>query len=580
MKLYARLIIYIKPYWRHIIGSLIAMVLVSIANVLIVPLIGTLSDAIGSKDFQLLNLVIAAAFGIYFLRGIATYAQIYLMSFAGQRVVTDIRKQVFSHLQSLSLDFFSKWRVGEVISRSTNDIENIQHALITSVTEIFPSMITLLGVLGYLLYLNWRLTLMTLLIVPVLSLIVTRFGEQMRNASRHAQRKIADISAILQETVSGARVVKSFAMEKDEIEKFHNESEQSFWLIMKQWQINATQMPLLAFIQLLAVLAVIWYGGFEVISGRLAPSNLIAFFAGIALISDPVSKLGQINVTLQKALASAERIFELIDLEPTIKDAPDAIELPRIKGNVEFKDVSFKYEKDQQEVLKDINFNAGAGKIVALVGKSGAGKSTFINLLPRFYDPTKGTVAIDGLDIKKVKLESLRSQLGIVPQETMLFSGTVKDNIRYGKKDASPQEIEHVSKIAHAHEFIKDLPRGYDTLVGERGVLLSGGQRQRVAIARALLKDPRILVFDEATSSLDTESERLVQDAMQKLMEGRTTFVIAHRISTVQHADIIIVLDRGMIVETGKHDQLLQKGGIYKRLYDMQFKDEENPISK
>ncbi|MFH2033145.1 MAG: ABC transporter ATP-binding protein, partial [Candidatus Margulisiibacteriota bacterium] len=413
MKLYARLIIYIKPYWRHIIGSLIAMVLVSIANVLIVPLIGTLSDAIGSKDFQLLNLVIAAAFGIYFLRGIATYAQIYLMSFAGQRVVTDIRKQVFSHLQSLSLDFFSKWRVGEVISRSTNDIENIQHALITSVTEIFPSMITLLGVLGYLLYLNWRLTLMTLLIVPVLSLIVTRFGEQMRNASRHAQRKIADISAILQETVSGARVVKSFAMEKDEIEKFHNESEQSFWLIMKQWQINATQMPLLAFIQLLAVLAVIWYGGFEVISGRLAPSNLIAFFAGIALISDPVSKLGQINVTLQKALASAERIFELIDLEPTIKDAPDAIELPRIKGNVEFKDVSFKYEKDQQEVLKDINFNAGAGKIVALVGKSGAGKSTFINLLPRFYDPTKGTVAIDGLDIKKVKLESLRSQLGI-----------------------------------------------------------------------------------------------------------------------------------------------------------------------
>ena len=566
---------YLKPYKSQIAGAMLCMLIVSAANILLIPLIGKLSEAIGTKSFTLLNLVIFAAIALYFLRGLATYGQGYLSSYAGYRLVTDLRIQVYKHVQDLSLDFFAKWRTGEVISRITNDISVVQQAVISSVMEILPNLITLLGVLGYLIYLNWRLTLITLFIVPLLSWIISRFGFEMREVSREAQKKAADVASILQETVSGARIVKSFAMEKHEVKKFSEESEKSFWLTLKQAQINVTQAPLLAFLQVLAVVAVVWYGAFEVVSGRLAASALISFFAGIAMIADPNSKLGTINTTIQNALAAAERIFEVIDIAPSIKEKENAVELKDIKGKIEFKDVYFKYEKQGGAVLEDINLMINPGEIIALVGRSGAGKTSLVNLIPRFYDPSRGEILIDGYNLKDLKLESLRKQMGIIPQETVLFSGTIRDNIAYSKTDATDEEVKGVAQLANANGFICSMPEGYNSLVGERGVRLSGGERQRIAIARALLRDPKILIFDEATSSLDTESEQLVQEAMNRLTKGRTVLIIAHRLSTIQHADRIVVVDKGQIIEVGKHADLLAKGGIYKKLYEMQFRDEE-----
>lgn len=578
MKLYLRLLDYLKPYKRQIVWAFISMLLLSLANILLIPLIGKLSETIGNRDFGLLNLVVGGAVLIYFLRGLSMYGQGYLMAYAGHRLVYDLRKQLYRHLQDLSLDFFAKWRTGEVISRVINDINVVQNAAISAITEILPNLITLLGVLGYLFYLNWRLTLITLIVIPLISWVIKIFGREMREVSRESQKKQADIASLLQESLAGVRVVKSFAMEKNVIEKFNKEAEQSFWLTLKQSQIIVTQTPLLAFLNALAIVAIIWYGGFEVVSGRLSPANLIAFFAGIALIADPASRLGNISTIIQNALASAERIFEVIDIKPSVAEKPDAKELGKISGSVEFEDLTFSYEKGEAPVLTDINLKIKPGEIIALVGRSGAGKTSLVNLIPRFYDPQLGRVLVDGHNVKAVKLESLRSQLGMVPQETILFSGTIGENIAYARAEATQDMIESAAKTANAHDFIMGLPDGYDTLVGERGVRLSGGERQRVAIARAILADPRILIFDEATSALDAESERQVQEAMDNLMAGRTTLIIAHRLSTVQHADRIVVLDKGKIVEVGKHAELLSQGGLYSKLYEMQFKDEETNI--
>ncbi|KAF0132905.1 MAG: ATP-binding cassette subfamily B bacterial MsbA [Candidatus Saganbacteria bacterium] len=569
-----RLIAYLMPYKKQITGAFICMIIMSLANILLIPLIGKLSEAVGAKSFVMLNIVVLAAIGLYFLRGLATYGQGYLTSFVGHRLVADLRINVFKHLQDLSLEFFAKWRTGEVISRITNDISIVQQAIMSSVMDILPSLVTLVGVMGYLIYLNWRLTLITLLVIPLLSWIIKKFGVEMHEVSRDAQRKAADITSILQETISGVRVIKAFATEKQEIKKFSEESEKSFWLSLKQSQINVTQTPLLAFLQMLAVALVIWYGSFEVVSGRLKAADLIAFFAGVAMIADPISRLGNINSTIQQALASAERIFEVIDIKPTIVENPNPIELLPIKGKVEFKNVSFKYEQNEKGILHNVNLSANPGEIIALVGRSGAGKSTLVNLIPRFYDPQDGDIFIDGLSLKDLKLETYRKQLGIIHQEIVLFSGTIRDNIAYAKVDALDEEVEMAAKSANAHDFILELPDGYNSMIGERGIRLSGGERQRIAIARALLMNPKILIFDEATSALDSESEQKVQEAMGRLMAGRTVFIIAHRLSTVQHATKIIVLDEGQIIEEGSHDALLNAGGLYKKLYDMQFKDE------
>lgn len=575
MKTYLRLLRYLKPYWKQCVGALFGMLVMSICSVLIIPLVAKLSESIAAKNFPFLNLIIGAAVLLYFFRGVAVYAQVYLMHFAARKVVNDLRIHIYRHLQDLSLDFYSEWRSGEVISRAIDDVRLVQIALISSVSELFPGILTLLGVFGYLFYLNWRLTLLTIVVMPLLAYTITKLGLQMREATKHAQAKIADLASRLQETLVGVRVVKSFAMEQHEIEKFADESEKYFGAAMKQSQVIATQLPLLGFIQALAVVAIVWYGGFEVVSGRLDPSNLIAFFTGIALLADPLTKLGNVNNIVQESLAAAQRVFGIIDIKPTVQEKENAQALAKLQGEVEFKNVSFNYEKDAEHVIQNISLKVKPGEIIALVGPSGAGKSTFVNLIPRFYDATQGEILIDNQNVKDLKLFPLRSQIGIVPQETILFSGTVKANIAYGKIDATDEEIIEAAKAANAHQFISEFKGGYNTVVGERGVKLSGGQRQRIAIARALLKNPKIIIFDEATSSLDTESERLVQDAMDHLMAGRTTFVIAHRLSTVQHAGRIVVLEKGKIVEEGNHETLLARGGLYKKLYDMQFRDDK-----
>ncbi len=573
MKTLSRLLTYLNPYRKELAGAFFCMLIYSICNVGLIAIIGRVSEAIGNKDFLMLNIAALVALAVYFLRGIASYGQEYLMHFAGYRVITDIRLQVYSHMQDLSLDFFAKWRTGEIISRLLSDIQIIQTTITTTATGFAPNILTLIGTLIYLFYLNWRLTILTLIVMPVIGLLVSFFGKQIRGATISAQSKVADVSSIIQEKVSGIRVIKSFAMEKHEIEKFKTENESNFWAVMKLAQIHVTQAPLLAFVQMLAVIALVWYGGYEVVSGRLSPANLISFFGGIALLANPVAQLGTISTSIQSALVSAERLFEVIDIKPTVLEKEDVVRLQKIEGRVEFKNVSFSYD-GKNPVLKDISLIANPGEIIALVGRSGSGKTTLVNLLPRFYDASSGKILIDGHEIKDLQIFNLRTFMGIVPQETILFSGTIRDNIAYAKMDASQDEIERVSRMANAHKFITTLPEGYDTVVGEKGARLSGGEKQRGAIARALLRDPKILIFDEATSSLDTESEKLVQEAIDALMKNRTTFVIAHRLSTVQNADRILVLDKGEITEEGKHSELILKDGIYKRLYELQFKDE------
>lgn len=580
MNLYLRLMSHTKKYWLEIVAAIICMTVVALSNVAIIPIVGALSKAIGSMDFRSLNIIILWALGLYFVKGIFMYGQVYFSAFVAQGMVRDIRIKLFEHVQLLSLDFFAKWRTGEILSRVTNDISMMQTATVSSFTEIVPNIISLCGIFAYLMYLNWKLSLLSLVILPIIFYTVTKFGREMRSVSGEAQMKVADIASIIQEVVSNIRIVKSFTMEERETDRFARESDRSFWISLKEAAIHATQTPLLAFIQALAIVAVVWYGGFEVVSGNLAASNLIAFFTGIALLADPIAKLSNMNVLVQRALASTQRVFEVMDIEPTVKDKAGAAELGKAKGAVELRDVSFQYEPNETHALKNISVKVRPGEVIALVGPSGSGKSTFANLIPRFYDPDKGEVLIDNINIKDRTMRSLREQIGIVPQETQLFSGTIKDNIAYGKPDATNNEIISAAKAANAHDFIMATQKGYDTPVGERGLKLSGGQRQRIAIARAVLRNPRILILDEATSSLDTESERLVQDALEHLMKGRTTFVIAHRLSTVQIADRILVLKGGSIVEEGSHKELLQTDGIYKRLYEMQFRDETGQAKK
>ena len=575
MKLYFRLLKYInRPEWLNIAASLLCVILLSACNVAVIPIAGILTKAVAEKNFPLLNTIAIVVIAIYFIRSLLNYGQVYLMSFAGQRIVIDLRLDLYRHIQTLSFDFFSNWRVGDVMSRIIGDTGALQGVMVVTMTETLPNILTLFGAIAYLLNLNLRLTVLTLLVTPLIAFTISRFSSQIRDVALQTQRKAADISSILAEKVAGIRVVKSFTTEQHEIKKFENEVEKSFWLAMKEVQIDATQRPLVELIQAVAVTLVVWYGAFEVISGKLTANNLIAFFVGIGIIATPIAALGKLIMTIFRCLGPAERVFEILDTKPTITDAPDAIELPQIKGLVEFKNVSFSYVKDVP-VLKDINIRTKPGEIIAIVGRSGSGKSTLANLIPRFYDAITGSVSIDGNDVKKCKLYSLRKQIGIVHQDTVLFLGTIKENISYGTFDAADEDIKNAAKAANIHDFIMSLPHKYDTLVGERGVLLSGGEKQRVSIARAILRDPKILILDEATSSLDTESERLVQDALERLVKGRTTFVIAHRLSTVQIADKILVLDKGVIIEEGSHRALIEKGGKYKRLYDLQFRDDE-----
>lgn len=569
MKEFSRLIKFLKLYLPLIILAWVCTIIVTVTTLLIAPLAGYAFKAIGDKNIMLLNLTALGVIGLYILKGLFTYGQDYLSCLVSNKVIVDLRVKLYEHLQDLSLDFYGSWHTGELTSRMMNDITLLQTTILTSFTAIIPQTILLIGLLGYIFWLNWRLSLLTLIALPLIIQVIRMFAAQLRHISEQVQQKTADITSHVQETISQIRVVKSFTMEKEEIEKFRAENKKGFNISMQAVQILSTQSPVIALLQAIAAVSIVWYGGIEIVNGHLTLPQLISFATALGIMTDPGSTLSKAFAIIQQGMASIKRIFEIIDIKPTVADSKTARALPKVSGLVEFKNVSFAYEKEI--VLKDINLSVPAGESIALVGRTGAGKSTLVNLIPRFYDPTEGKVLVDGHDLRDVTLESLRRQIAIVPQEIALFQGTIMDNIKYGKPDAAEAEIIAAARQANAHTFISELTDGYNTQVGERGAKLSGGERQRIAIARAILRDPRILILDEATSSLDAETEALIREALEKLMQGRTTFIVAHRLYTVEKVDRVVVLDDGKIVEIGPHRELMARGGLYKKLYEIQF---------
>lgn len=573
MDTYKRLISYVRPYMGRMIAAVVCIILAACGNLAVPWIIKDVIDQVLiNKDMVMLNIIAAGILLIFFLRGIFFFGQTYLMSYIGQRVIIDIREAVYRQLQRLSLGYFDKRQTGAIMSSVTNDVSALQAALVESMVEMVTEGMILIGSLGAMFFLHWKLSLLTLITMPLVLHAINTFGKKLRLAGRVLQARAADITAILQETISGIRVIKSFAREDYETNRFKQENFFNFRAQMKTSQLLATLTPVIEFLSAIGVTVIIWYGGMEVINGNLTSGALIAFLIYVVNLSNPVKRLSKVYGNIQKSLAAAERVFDILDTEPDIKDMPGAVDLPVVEGRVALQQVSFAYSPGQY-ALRDVSLEVKPGQTVAIVGPSGAGKTTIANLLPRFYEVTEGSILVDGKDIRTVTMQSLRQQIGIVPQETVLFNGTVYDNILYGRLDATEAEVIAAAKAANAHSFIDKMPDQYQTQIGERGAKLSGGQRQRISIARAILKDPRILVLDEATSALDTESEKLVQQALDKLMIGRTSFVIAHRLSTVQRADMIVVLDKGRIVEQGTHNELLASGGLYSTLYQVQFRE-------
>lgn len=575
MNLYLRILKFIRPYLGRLIAAGFCTVMTAAANLYVPWIVRDVIDKVfQNKDSDLLNLISLGIVVIFFARGIFYYGQSYLMNYVGESIVIDVRGIVYRKLMTLSTHFFDTNKLGTIMSYVTNDVAALQGAMVANSIEIITETSVLIGSVGAMVYLDWKLTLFTFCTFPVVLFFMDFFGKKIRKSGHRIQQATADITSILQETLAATRVVKSFVREPYEIARFDQQNKANFYANMKSAKLMGTLSPVIEFIAALGVTAIIWFGGRSVIGGDITAGSLVAFLVYAINISNPIKRIARVLGSIQKALAAAERVFYIMDLTDTIPQKPDAITLPSVEGNVEFRHVSFAYNKGET-ILHDVSFSAKPGQAIALVGPSGAGKSTVASLLPRFYDVTEGAIFVDGHDVRDVTLASLREQVGIVPQETNLFNGTVYNNILYGRLDATRDEVIAAAKAANADEFIQQLPKGYDTQLGDRGVNISGGQRQRISIARAILKNPRILILDEATSALDTESERIVQEALDRLMVGRTSFVIAHRLSTIQNAAKIIVLDKGSIVEEGTHQQLMAKHGLYAHLHDIQFKENQ-----
>ena len=566
---FGRLFPYLRPYRVRMAAAALLVMGAAGVNLSMLWVIRRLVDTVlVQRDAAALNTAIAELGALFLVQGLLIMGHSYLTASAGQRIMADFRTHLFDHLQGLSLGFFARQRTGELMSRLMNDVGALQTALTEIPIDLAKQVVTLVGGLAILFVMNWRLCLLILLLLPALVLIARFFGRRLKALSTGIQDETARASTILEEVLSGIRIVKSFVREDYERARFGSQVRRTLDVVLRRARIMAIFVPVITFATFAAAAAVLWYGGSQVIRGTMSPGDLIAFVLYAGLLIGPFGTFARLFSHVKEAQGALARVFEILDTRPDVSDAPDARPLPPVQGYVAMEGVRFSYD-GHTTVLSDLTFNVQPGEVAAVVGPSGSGKTTLINLIHRFYDPVAGVVTIDGYDLKSVTLQSLYQQIALVPQEMHLFGGTIRDNIRYGRVSASDEEIVAAARAANAHDFITALPDGYGTLVGEKGVNLSGGQRQRIAIARAVLKDPRILILDEATSSLDTESESLVQDALDRLMKGRTTFVVAHRLSTIQQADRILVLDKGRLVEEGTHTALLDKKGLYYHLYTL-----------
>jgi subfamily B ATP-binding cassette protein MsbA len=567
MMTFRRFLPFVRPYLsRMILAGLLVMGVAAI-NLALLRLAGQLWDVITvAHDSSRMTGLIGVFLGLVVAQGLCSMGHGYLTAWVSQHIVADFRRHLFAHLQTLSVSFFARRRTGELLSRLMNDVTVIQSVVTETPIDSAKQLVTFVGGIAFLLAMNWRLCLLILTLLPALVLVAKFFGRRLKFLSTSIQDQTASLSTLVEEVISGIRIVKSFVQTKREEERFAGQIHRSLTLALRRAGIMAVFIPVISFMTFAAAAAVLWYGGTQVIEGTVTPGDLFAFVLFAGILIGPFSSAARVFAQVKEAQGATQRVFEILDARPEIHDRPDACALPDVTGHVRVEGVSFAYDP-RYPVLSNLSFEANPGELVAFVGPTGAGKTTVINLLHRFYDPTEGCVTVDGHDLRVITVESWYRQVALVPQETILFGGTILDNIRYGNPQAGEPAVEEASKAAHAHPFITGLPDGYRTVVGEKGVNLSGGQRQRIAIARAILKNPRILLLDEATSSLDTESERLVQDALERLMKGRTTFVVAHRLSTIQRANRILVLDKGRLVEEGTHAQLMERQGLYHYLY-------------
>jgi subfamily B ATP-binding cassette protein MsbA len=569
-----RLLTFSRPYRGRFVLALAAMVLYAAASAgvayLIKPIIDKVLPGEGALPFSFWATLIIVG---YLGKGIGSYFSTYLMTDIGQRVVRDIRDRLFRHILDQSAAFFSRRTTGQLMSRITNDVTQVQQAVSETIGDLLREGLSAIGYVGLMFYFEWRLALVSMVGAPVVVYPLVRLGQRVRRSTRRSQEHLEHLSHLTAEAFTGHRIVKAFGAERHEAARFDAASDRLYRTNLKITSTVSVLPPIMEFLGGVAVIALLWYGRKQIAASTTTPGDFLAFIVAAFMLYTPVKRLSRVNANLQQAIAAATRIFEVLDTHSEVRERSGALALQTLARGIEFKDVSFAYDDGAgRAVLKNVSFGARAGQVIALVGLSGAGKTTLVNLLPRFYDVTGGAILIDGVDIRDVTLKSLRQQIGIVTQETVLFDDTIANNIAYGHQGASAAAIEAAARAAHAHDFIEGLPGKYSTRIGERGQRLSGGQRQRLAIARALLKDAPILILDEATSSLDAESELLVQDALANLMRNRTAFVIAHRLSTVRRADAIVALERGRVAEVGRHDELLAKpAGVYAKLYALQI---------
>lgn len=571
MNNFLRLLGYAKPYRGRFIAALAAMLVYAAADAgLIYQVKYVIDDVLGNQSR--LGLVSAAILALYLVKGVGTYFATYLMTDVGQRVVKDLRDQLFRHILDQSAGFFRRRTTGQLMSLVTNDVNQIQHGVSETVGDLLRESLALVGYSALLFILDARLAVVCLTGAPLILYPLVRLGQRIRSMTRRSQEALEQISHLTAESFTGHRIVKAFGTEAKEAQRFRGASQALYRINLKVTSALAVLPPLMELLGGLGIITAVWYGSRKIGAGELTTGEFMTFIMSAFMMYGPARKLSRVNATLQQAIGAAQRIFEMLDTHTEVHDRPGAATLPPLRSSLEFRHVTFAYDDvPGHEILRDVSFSVRAGQVVALVGMSGAGKTTLVNLVPRFYDVTGGAILIDGVDIRDVTLRSLRAQIGMVTQETVLFDDTVASNIAYGVTGATHEEIEAAARAAHAHEFIVTMAERYQTRIGERGQRLSGGQRQRLAIARALLKNPPILILDEATSSLDSESEQLVQDALANLMLNRTAFVIAHRLSTVRRADAIVALARGRIAEIGRHEELLARPtGVYKKLYQLQ----------